>query len=113
MMEDESEWTKQKTGQDGQYMDQRLFAMHRKQLADNIEKARKGNDEKDLEIQKTRELQKAALEERLKNKKAYEEMRKKHKKELEQMLAIGNEGLDEMENQEFLTRDGRDKTINI
>lgn len=40
-------------------------------------------------------------------------MRKKHRKELEQMLAIGEEGLDEVENQEFMTRDGRDKTINI
>jgi len=40
-------------------------------------------------------------------------MRKKHRKDMEQILAIGEEGLDEMANQEFLTRDGRDKTINI
>ena len=66
-----------KSGKAEHYQDQRAFFLHRKHLADAIEKARRQDPVTAQMKQDAEDLEKMAAEKRMQNKKAFNEMKKK------------------------------------
>lgn len=98
-------------GRPEHYQDQRAFFLHRKHLAEAIERARRQDPMTAQQKADAEELERLAAEKRQQNKKAYNDM--KMKQQQAKVQAVQQEEEEEDINGDVKIRDGKHRTINF